>query len=247
MSEISYAAAPVLVRPDLPEAHTRAWRRLALPSAWWTGAERVALAAEVRRAWDCPLCRKRRAALSPYGFEGDHDYVGALPPAAVEAVHRLTTDSGRLKRAWFDELMDRGEMGDGHYVEIIEVVTVVVSVDAFCRGIGASLHPLPWPEPGEPTGYRPAALKKDIAWVPTIPNGGATGPEEGLFGPQGRTGNVIRALSLVPDAVRQLLDLSTAHYLSAAEMADPAIKKTLHRAQMELVAGRVSALRECFY
>jgi hypothetical protein len=74
----------------------------------------------------------------------------------------------------------------------------------------------------------------------------ATGAEEGLFG-GGQTGNVIRALSLVPDEVRQLRDLSAAHYLSERRMMDLAAGRSLSRAQMELIAGRVSALRECFY
>ncbi len=58
---------------------------------------------------------------------------------------------------------------------------------------------------------------------------------------------MIRALSLVPDAVRQLQDLSAAHYLRPAEMIDLTRGRSIDRAQMELVAGRVSALSECFY
>jgi pyrroline-5-carboxylate reductase len=36
-------------------------------------------------------------------------------------------------------------------------------------------------------------------------------------------------------------------YLSFAEMTDPAIKKGLSRAQIELVAARTSAVNECFF
>jgi hypothetical protein len=52
----------------------------------------------------------------------------------------------------------------------------------------------------------------------------------------------------VPGEVRQLQDLSEAHYLRIDEVIDPRARlPALSRAQMELIAGRVSALNECFY
>ena len=247
MTEISYAAAPIPVREELPAAHTRAWQRLAKPGYWWTGAERVAIASEVRNAWQCALCKERKAALSPYAISGDHDRVSTLPEAALDAIHRVTTDSGRLKKDWYDETLESGQISDGQYVEIIDVLVAVVSIDSFCHGIGVPLHRLPEPEPGSPSSYRPAAAQLEMAWVPTIPSGQATGAEGDLYGESGQGPNVIRALSLVPDAVRQLSDLSLAHYLTVEQMRDLTLGRTLSRAQMELVASRVSALRECFY
>jgi hypothetical protein len=42
--------------------------------------------------------------------------------------------------------------------------------------------------------------------------------------------------------------LSAAHYLPMGQVRDPsATAGTLNRLQMELIAGRVSALRQCFY
>jgi hypothetical protein len=70
--------------------------------------------------------------------------------------------------------------------------------------------------------------------------------EADLFGGS-RTGNVIRALSLVPDEVRGLKDLSAAHYLAMDEMIDLDKGRSIDRRQVELIAGRVSALNECFY
>jgi len=59
---------------------------------------------------------------------------------------------------------------------------------------------------------------------------------------------VIRAMSLVPDEVRTLHDVSAAHYLPMGQVRDPsAATGALNRMQMELIAGRVSALRRCFY
>jgi hypothetical protein len=246
---ITYQEAGVPVRDDLPAAHRRAWERLARAGAWWSGAQRVAIAAEVRRAADCGLCAARLAALSPYAVPGEHEATPALSAPAVDAVHRLTTDPGRLTRAWFDATAARG-LGDGEYVELLGVVVTVVSIDSFCRGLGVPPHPLPEPVAGAPTRARPAAARLEEAWVPMLPNRRHVGPEADLWGesPGGRTGNVIRALSLVPDEVRTLKDLSAAHYMTTPEMMDlRSPRHSLDRRQVELIAGRVSALRGCFY
>src|SRR3989475_13047015 len=89
MQDISYRAALVPVRDDFAAAHTRFWKRLASPGAWWTGAERVAIAAEVRQARHCALCQARKAALTPAAVQGRHDHLGALPDAAVDVIHRF--------------------------------------------------------------------------------------------------------------------------------------------------------------
>lgn len=247
MVELSYTTASVPVREDLPAAHRRAWQRLAQAGNWWTGTERVAIAAEVRNAWQCRLCKARKSALSPYTITGMHDSVSPLPEAAIDVIHRVVTDSGRLTQSWFQKTLASGEITDAQYVEIIDVVVTVVSIDSFCRGIGVPLHPLPEPEAGEPSRYRPARAQREEAWVPMIPVEGATGAEADLWDPTGRVGNVIRAMSLVPDAVRQLMDLSVAHYVPRDRLMDFTWRRSLSRAQMELIAGRVSALRGCFY
>lgn len=245
MEAISYAHAAVPVRGDLPAAHARAWDRLARPGTWWSGAERVAIAAEVRNADRCRACRERKGALSPASVTAAHDGLGALPDAAIDAIHRLTTDPARLTRSWFEKSI-APELGDAKYVELLGVVVTLVSIDAFCRGLGIAPHPLPTPLPGEPSRYRPASAQRDVAWVPMIPVHGAQGAERDLWRPP-RTANVIRALSLVPDEVRTLKDLGAAHYLSIEQMIDLQAGRSLDRKQIELVAGRVSALRECFY
>lgn len=243
---ISYDHAPFPVRPELAAAHTRLWRRLAAPGAWWSGAERVAIAAEARNARVCAACRERKQALSPYTVAGEHDHLGALPAAAVDAVHRIATDPGRLTRRWLDGVL-AGGLGDAAYVEIVGVVAAIASVDAFCCGIGVPAPALPEPEPGEPSRYRPPGAAGDTAWIPMIPRQAATGAEADLW-PEGYVPNVLRALSLVPDEVRTLRDLSAAHYLPVTRVADPtASAYSLARPQMELIAARVSALNDCFY
>src|SRR5713226_245549 len=114
----SYSAALVPVRDDFAAAHTRFWKRLAAPGSWWTGAERVAIAAEVRQARHCALCQARQAALTPAAVEGHHDHLGALPNTAVDVIHRVVTDPGRLSQKWFTETLAAGLSAE-QYVEII--------------------------------------------------------------------------------------------------------------------------------
>jgi len=246
MPDISYRAALVPVRDDFAAAHTRFWGRLASPGAWWTGAERVAIAAEMRQAWHCALCQARKQALTPRAIQGRHDHLNTLPEAAVEVIHRVVTDPGRLSRKWFQETVTAG-LSVGEYVEIIGTLAAMVSIDSFCRGLGVPLHPLPQPQPGAASHYRPPGAIQEDAWVPMIPVDRATGAEADLYGGQ-TAGNVLRAMSLVPDEVRTLCDLSAVHYLPMGQVRDPSASTgALTRIQMELIAGRVSALRQCFY
>ena len=155
-------------------------------------------------------------------------------------------DANRLTRRWYTARLATG-LSDGQYVEIVGTVAALVSIDQFCRGIGESEHPLPMPLPGAPSHYRPASAGQDAAWVPMVPAENAETPEADLW-PAGQTGNVIRAMSLVPDEVRTLCDLSGVHYLPIARAGDPnATQGALTRPQIELIAGRVSALNRCFY
>jgi hypothetical protein len=245
MDAFDYAAAPVPVRGDIPAAHRRAWQRLARPGSWWSGAERVAIATEVRRSADCALCRERKAALSPESPGGEHERASDLPDAVVDVIHRISTDPARLSRAWYEKSLAAG-LSDAHYVELVGVLVAVVSIDAFHRGLGLPLEPLPEPEAGEPSRRRPARARIEGAWVPMLPPGAARGEQADLWNPR-MTANVLRALSLVPDAVRQLKELSAVHYVRTDQVADVRIGRSLGRAQIELLAGRVSALNECFY
>jgi len=240
-----YAWSPDPIRPDLVEAHRRAWERIARPGTWLDAAERVAVAAEVRTALDCALCRDRKQALSPYAVSGVHESATELTPPLVDAIHRITTDAGRITSRLLRELQAEG-IEDGTYVEIIGITTQVLSIDAFHRALGLPLEPLPEPQPGVPSRRRPTGAGEEGAFVPMVKPARLDPEDRDLYG--GRfTGNVIRALSLVPAEVRALRDLSAAQYVAETEMVRLGSSRALDRSQIELVAGRVSALRECFY
>jgi alkylhydroperoxidase family enzyme len=250
MHEVHYPAERFPVRADLEASHRETWRRLAAPGTWWTGAERVAIAAEARSARRCALCAERKAAISPFAVEGRHESEGVLPPEVVDVVHRIVTDPGRLTRSWCRRVIDAG-LDEPRYVELVAVIVKANALDVFARALGAELLPLPDPQPGEPTRRRPAEARDDGAWVslvPAGPDGGAAAKE--LYGDREMVPNIGRALSLVPDEVHGLHVLSEPHYMALDHVTDPRYAepgRALDRLQTELVAARVSAINECFY
>jgi alkylhydroperoxidase family enzyme len=250
MTAFDYSSTSDAIRDDLALAHRQAWIHVAKAGSWLTGAERVAVADETRRARSCALCSERKAALSPFSVKGDHEHGGVLSQALVDAVHRVVTDAGRLSSTWYHSLLEDG-LSPESYVEALGVVVLVVSVDEFHHAMGMPPEPLPAPLPGEPSGYRPqgAEVEEDAAWVPVL-SPKRMGPSEAdLFAgmPAGQAPNVVRALSLVPNEVRAWRELAGAQYLSPQQMQDFDSPRAIDRAQIELVAGRVSALNECFY
>ena len=238
------------IREDMQEALQETWRRLAKPGNWLTGTERVAIAAELRKAMDCSLCKERKDSLSPASVEGSHNSNGDLPEAVVEVIHRVITDQERITRRWVEGLLEdviNGRDAQGEYVEIVGVVVLIYSVDEFMHGIGAPLEPLPEPVGGEPSWYRPPNLETETGFVPMIPVDGNTGDESDLWGEM--TANVLRALTLVPDNLRDWKLLSVQMYVPLPFMGQPGKEtgRAIDRMQVELVAGRVSSHNECFY
>lgn len=249
MACFEYRDGPDAIRPDLSDAHRRTWEHVAAPGTWLSGEQRVAVADETRRARRCRLCAERKAALSPTVLEGEHEWDAAspLPPALIDAIHRVTTDAQRLTQAWHDRLLVAG-VADEAWVEALGVATLVIGIDAFHQAMGLPLEPLPEPQPGDPSRTTPAGVVLGEAWVPMVdPKRSDPETRKLLSGPGGRAPLVVRALSLVPDQVRAWMDLSAAQYLSGPRMASMDTGRSLDRSQMELLAGRVSALNECFY
>ena len=170
------------------------------------------------------------------------------PAEVIEAVHRITNDPARLTGSWVGGLIGEG-FSYGHYVELVSVIATVTSIDWFPKVLGLPLEPLPEPCAGDPDGYRPSGARADVAWVPMIYPENLTDRESDIYFGAPKMGNVIRALSLVPEAVRQLHALSAVQYLPTPKVFDPASSGSLSlsRPQIELVAARTSALNDCFY
>ena len=230
----------------MQDAITQAWDRLSRPGTWWTGAERLAIIAEARRTQTCALCRDRKAALSPAFVPGSHDTLGQLLPEAVEAIHRLRTDAGRITESWVRQMAE-GPLGEEPYVEIVSVVAILTALDTFDHAVGRPLRPLPGAIPGAPARHRPSGARRNLAWVAT------TSPEDILPGdpnpyPAHGDKNIHRALSLVPQEVVNFFDLDVELYLKDHEIRDFAREyRAISHPQIELIAARASVLNQCFY
>jgi len=246
MSTDLYPEAKTPIRDDILQHHARALQHIAAPGAWFSGTERVAIAAEMRLALECPFCQTRKDALSPNAVSGDHTHGGVLSETLVEVIHRITTDPARLSRSWYEGILAAG-LADAAYVEAVSVVIHTISLDTFARGIGLAPRPLPKATDGAPSGYRPASARHTGAYVPVIPPGDEFGDEADIY--DGMIGaNVQQALTLVPDEQRSWFKLVSAQYLASAQMRDfDQEPRAITHAQMEFLAGRISALNQCLY
>jgi hypothetical protein len=245
------------MRTSLELAQNEAWRRLGSPGTWWTGRERLAIAQECRSAADCVLCARRAAALSPLTVRGRHSVAEpSLPAAAIEAIHRIRTDPGRLGETWFAQLLDAG-LAEEPYVELVSVVAVTVAIDTFRRGSGLAPLPLPRAEPGAPTRRRPLGAKPGLGFVATLAPEDRTDAEPNLYreqppdhpGPRRRSGaNIQRALSLVPDSMIHWWDVLEELYQAGPQMRDYGVDyRAIGHAQIQPLAARVAALNRCEY
>lgn len=247
MQHFHYKNSPYQIRESLVEAHRDYWLALAQAGTWFTGPQRVAIAAEVRNALDCAFCQERKNALSPYSVKGSHLAGKTLAPRVIDTVHRIISDQSRITQAFVNDNTTHG-LSEEEYVELVGVATTVFSIDEFNRALGLPLESLPEPVAGEPNRYRPKQAEHGTGFVAMLPRHGATGRESDLW-PNGKTGNVVRALTLVPDALREWIAVATEQYLSIPGMSEygDIPGRSLNRMQMELVAGRVSSINECFY
>jgi hypothetical protein len=203
------------------ELHQRLLAELATPGDWWDAAARRALMEEARAAVGCARCAA--------GLR--HGSVSMLPVAAVEVVHGVVNESGRLTRAWASRQID--ELGDARYAEIVGLTATIVAIDVAARAVGDLPPVLAAPIDGAPAELRPGDVGPVGAWIPMT--------EEKLLA------NVTRALSLVPRTNATWRTLVTESYSRGPEMLELTWHRALTRPQTELIAAQISRLQECFY
>ena len=109
---------------DFAALHDREWDRLSSPGTWFTGAERVAIAAAARG----------EAASSP----------------AERAAQMVSTAPETITRDWFDTLLADG-LSVEQYVEVLGIVARLRALDTTRFGLGHFPRPLPEPRDGDPT------------------------------------------------------------------------------------------------
>ena len=224
-----------LVGEELRLAHTAAWQAIACAGDFWDARARIAMVASARAARTCGLCQQRKASLSPFAVNGNHDDPTVLPEAVIDFIHRLISDPGRLTRSVFDQVISSG-ISQAAYVEVVSVVASSVIVDTQHQALGCKPPGLPEATPGEPTGQFNESAIDAGAWVP-ISDAPADVASSGLPS----VPNIARALGLVPSAVALFFGTFRPHY------ALENIALSISQSQAEFVAARVSALNECFY
>jgi len=246
MPEITTTSPPPPLRPPLSAAIDVARARIGAPGTWLSGAMRVAVAAETRQAKRCGLCEARKQALSPYMVRGEHDDLGELPPAMIDVVHRLVTDTARLTQSWVQQKISEG-LSEEEYAEIIGIVATQTGLDTLSHAIGAEPAPLPRAQAGEPDRQRPAGAKKDLAWIATLSPESIDDDDPQIFAQHG-SANIHRAISLVPQEAINFFDLDVELYLRNHEIRDFENEyRAISHAQIELIAARTSFINGCYY
>ncbi len=210
-----------VVRTDLRDAHERSLAHVAAPGARLDGAARVRIAEVAISAY-----------LDPHPSPPWSRLYG---DPLLDAVQRLARHAGTLTEAWYEQLVADG-VHPLDWVEAVGVVIATVPPVAFARAIGRPVPGLPAPTPGAPHGREAAELAPaTLNWVP-------------VAAPADHVASVVQALSALPDEYDNMWRLAEAQYMSNEQMEDPRWSRgTLSRPQMELVAGRLSLIRECFF
>ncbi|MGZ4773126.1 MAG: hypothetical protein ACXV3B_10635 [Ilumatobacteraceae bacterium] len=220
------------VRADLADAQQQAWQSLARPGTWWTGPQRRELAATALRAMTSASPLPPWTAPSTVaGFLADDL---AAPAVAHDAIYRVAAHASTLTEQWYQGMRDA--LTDLASVELVAISCNVAAVVAFRRAAGLEPWQLPAPTDGEPSRTTPVDLvPAGLNWVR-------------VTSPGDERAAVVQAFTSVTAELDRLWTLAAAQYIPNLEMVDPRwTRGTLSRPQMELVAARVSQLRECFY
>ncbi|MEM7139814.1 MAG: hypothetical protein AAF548_02205 [Actinomycetota bacterium] len=136
-------------RAAFAELVDREFERLAHAGTWWTGGERLAIAADARRA----------LAGEPLS--------GILPPPVEDATRRVAaapatirgTDVARWELDGLDSFA---------YVELVGVISRLIAIDTASYGLDIDLRDLPAAAGGEPTKTAPDDAQITTGWAPTI-------------------------------------------------------------------------------
>ena len=209
-------------------------KSLAAAGDWLTGEQRLAAALEARDARTNELDLARRNALSPNAVSGKHRATEHLPEEAVEVLHRIASDPGRLTRDWANDMI--AALGEEVYTELVGIAAKTALLDMFAWAMSdsdATFRTSGDPDRGEPARHRPQTVGDVGAWVAQSTGSGMA--------------NVSRSLSLVPVTNQAWVGLVQALYSRGDGFLDLEWKRGLSRPQVELVAARTTAELECFY
>jgi len=236
-----YAESDYPVGAELDGAHAAQFANFARAGAWGTADQRLAVIHEARQAGI-------EAGLLEASGDGGVRPTVELPGAIRDVIGTLAVNCPDFDQATYQAACEAG-LSDAAFAELVAIVSFVVNLDVFARGIGVPLRPFMEPRTGAPTRTVPAEAILEKAFVPTIPNV----PDGGDFAAELYGGHfkpyIMRALSIVPDEYRAHVALEQAQYnpLPKVMVFDYSHHEGLSRPQVEIGAGRVSAINDCFY
>ena len=237
----TYSDSSFAIRADLAAVHSTTMESFSVPGTWFDAKERREIVALSRRA------RAERG----YEIQGYTDEVQDvdLPAGALKLIKMVSCEAEKIDKNFYLELVSNGLHAE-QYVEIVGLVARAVSVDTFCRSLGLSIRLLADARDGVPSKQLPDTATIDHAWVPIIPAGPKGGaPAQALYGETEFVANIFSALSLVPDEASGVMQLGQTQYVEARDFQNFKFfrDENFSRAQLELVAARISALNNCFY
>jgi len=239
---IMYSESRYPVPTDIERLHAGEIASFAEVGTWGSAAQKTAVAAAARSA-QC-----ERGLQAPVDDERLTE-PGNLPDAAHRLARAVAVDLRNIDRQFFTDTLANG-VTEGAYVEIVSLVARLSNIDVFARGIDLPPEKLHKPtNDTQPSFNRPAEAVAEgffAASVPSAPQGGELA--ESLYG-KNPVGNIFRATSLVPDEARRVLNVGGVQYFGTDHLLDfNAVSiHPLSRAQIELVATKVSEHNQCFY
>ncbi|MEH6345395.1 MAG: alkylhydroperoxidase-related (seleno)protein [Bermanella sp.] len=238
-------------RDKLMATNQLVWQHIAQRGNWWKGAERIAIAREARACENA----KNKSVKTQNSFHyplisTDSLSKTELPEIVVNIVRYIINDPTCMRdgQSWLENLKIQG-VSHAHYVELLSVVVFVINIDTFHRALGIPLMSLPSPVPGPCSQYTPIGLTSDEAWVPMLKVPVILMAQAGLYKGKSHVNNILRALSVIPEAMRMQCLLERHYYLKLSLMMDYKSNdgRSLSRLQMELIALRVSVHNRSFY
>ncbi len=213
------------------------------PGVWFTGSQRVALVEEVRAARIEAGVQETVGAPAPVSDGAD------LSDTAKHVAREAALSPGTFVREFYEEAVRDG-LTDAEYVEIVGIVGRLVNFDVVARGLGIGPRAIGVSGGDNPSRRRPHTAIAEGAWVDTVPAGPSGGDAaREMYGDAKMVSFIFRGMSLAPSENLAHMELDEAQYLPARHFAefDYQQHEGLTRPQVEVVAGRVSAINECFY
>jgi len=163
---------------------------------WFTGEERVAIAAVARAA------------------RAGETISTVLPDATARAASAVSADPGGITAELIDDFEANG-LSRISYVELIGTVSRLAAVDAFTYALGKPDVALPEPEAGRPSLSRAPGLLRNGSWVPT---GGKAGAASALSAVAAQDAAQANLHSILYLSYRSMGDFAYAEALTRTQM-----------------------------